>query len=271
MSHRALPGFGLCLGCSSAYLGLVVLVPLAALLAKSAGMDWAGFWGTVTQPRVLAAYRLSFLASLAAAGVNAVFGFLTAWVLVRYDFPGRRLLDAAVDIPFALPTAVSGIALTALCAPGGWLGGLAGRLGVRLAFTPLGVVAALTFISLPFVVRALQPALRGLDPEQEEAALTLGATRWQSFARVVLPALLPAHLSGITLAFARALGEYGSVVFISGNMPMRTEIAPLLIAVKLEQFDVAGAAAVAAVMMAAAFVLLAAANFLQLRSLHGRA
>lgn len=272
--HRkpgVIPGFGLCLGYTLSYLGLLVLVPLAALIIKSAGLDWAWFINTVTEPRVLAAYRLSFLASFIAAGINVVFGAVAAWVLVRYQFPGRRLLNAVVDLPFALPTAVSGIALTALCAPGGWIGGLAAPLGLKIAFTQLGVIIALTFISLPFVVRALQPAIKDLDPAVEEAARVLGASDAQTFLRVILPSLAPALLTGFTLAFARALGEYGSVIFISGNMPLKTEIAPLLIAVKLEQFDVAGAAAIAVVMMAAAFTLLVTINFLQRRNLHGTA
>jgi len=266
-----LPGFGLCLGYTLSYLGLLVLVPLAALIIKSAGMDWAWFYDTVTHPRVLAAYRLSFTASFIAAGINIVFGAVVAWVLVRYEFPGRRVINSVVDLPFALPTAVSGIALTALCAPGGWIGGLAAPLGVKVAFSQLGVIIALTFISLPFVVRALQPAIKDLDPGVEEAARMLGAGRVQTFIRVIAPSLAPALLTGFTLAFARALGEYGSVIFISGNMPMKTEIAPLLIAVKLEQYDVAGAAAIAVVMMAAAFALLLAINLLQRRSLHATA
>lgn len=263
-----LPGFGLCLGCTLSYLGLLVLVPLSALTIRSAGMDWAWFLETATQPRVMAAYRLSFTASLIAAGINVAFGAMVAWVLVRYEFPGRRLINSVVDLPFAMPTAVSGIALTALCAPGGWVGGLAAPLGIKVAFTRLGVIIALTFISLPFVVRALQPAIKDLDPAVEEAARVLGASRIQAFIRVIVPSLTPALLTGFTLAFARALGEYGSVIFISGNMPLKTEIAPLLIAVKLEQYDVAGAAAIAVVMMAAAFALLIAINLLQRRSLH---
>ncbi|MDO8805464.1 MAG: sulfate ABC transporter permease subunit CysT [Elusimicrobiota bacterium] len=266
-----IPGFGLCLGYTLSYLGLLVLVPLAALIIKSAGLDWAWFLHTVTEPRVLAAYRLSFLASFIAAGINVVFGAVAAWVLVRYQFPGRRLLNAVVDLPFALPTAVSGIALTALCSPGGWIGGLAAPLGIKIAFTQLGVIIALTFISLPFVIRALQPAIKDLDPAVEEAARVLGASPAQTFLRVIVPSLAPALLTGFTLAFARALGEYGSVIFISGNMPHKTEIAPLLIAVKLEQYDVAGAAAIAVVMMAAAFTLLVSINLLQRRNLHGTA
>lgn len=272
--HRkpgVIPGFGLCLGYTLSYLGLLVLVPLAALIIKSAGLDWAWFISTVTEPRVLAAYRLSFAASFIAAGINVIFGAVAAWVLVRYQFPGRRLLNAVVDLPFALPTAVSGIALTALCAPGGWIGGLAAPLGIKIAFTQLGVIIALTFISLPFVIRALQPAIKDLDPAVEEAARVLGASNAQTFIRVIAPSLAPALLTGFTLAFARALGEYGSVIFISGNMPLKTEIAPLLIAVKLEQYDVAGAAAIAVVMMAAAFTLLVTINFLQRRNLHGTA
>jgi sulfate transport system permease protein len=258
-----LPGFGLTLGYTLFYLGLIVLLPLAALVAKTGTMGWDRFWTTVTDDRVLAAYRLTFGASLAAALVNALFGFVVAWVLVRYRFPGRRLVDAIVDLPFALPTAVSGIALTALYAPNGWIGRWLEPLGVQVAFAPLGIFVALTFIGLPFVVRTLQPAIDDLDPEIEEAAASLGATRWQTFVKVIVPGVYPALVTGFALAFARALGEYGSVVFISGNMPMRTEIVPLLIITKLEQYDYAGATALAVVMLLASFVLLLVINLLQ--------
>jgi sulfate transport system permease protein len=261
--HSVLPGFGLSLGYTLFYLCLVVLLPLSALVLQAATLGAAGFWETVTTPRVLAAYRLTFGASLAAAVVNAVFGALLAWVLVRYPFPGRRLVDALVDLPFALPTAVAGIALTTLYAETGWIGRHLARAGVQAVFTPLGVTLALTFIGLPFVVRTLQPVIESLDPELEEAAASLGARRAQTLWRVVAPALLPAWLTGFALAFARALGEYGSVVFIAGNMPMRTEIVPLVIMTRLEQYDYAGATAVAVSMLAASFLLLWGINFLQ--------
>jgi sulfate/thiosulfate transport system permease protein len=261
--HSVLPGFGVSLGFTLLYLSLLVLVPLSTLFWKSSGLGWAGFWSTATAPRVMAAYRLTFGASLAAAAVNGVFGALVAWVLVRYRFAGRRLVDAAVDLPFALPTAVAGIALATVYAPTGWLGAPLARAGVQTAFTPLGVTIALTFIGLPFVVRTLQPVLEGLDTELEEAAASLGAGRLQTVARVVLPALLPAWLTGFALAFARGLGEYGSVVFIAGNMPMKTEIAPLVIMVKLEQYDDAGATAVAVVTLVASAALLLGINRLQ--------
>ena len=251
-----LPGFGLTLGYTLLYLGLLVLIPLSALFFKTATMTWERFWATVTDPRVVASYQLTFGASLIGALVNAVFGFAVAWTLVRYHVPGRRVLDAIVDLPFALPTAVSGIALTALYAPGGWVGRWLEPLGIQAAFSPLGVTLALTFIGLPFVVRTLQPALEDLDAEVEEAAASLGAGRLSTFRRVILPAVAPALLTGFALALARALGEYGSVVFIAGNMPMRTEIASLLIVTKLEQYDYAGATAIAVVMLAASFVLL---------------
>jgi sulfate transport system permease protein len=258
-----LPGFGLALGFTLFYLTLVVLVPLSTLFWKSAGLGWSGIWAAVTSPRVVASYRLTFGASLVAATVNGVFGLVVTWVLVRYRFPGRRLMDALVDLPFALPTAVAGITLTTLYAPNGWLGAPLAALGVKAAFTPLGITLAMTFIGLPFVVRTLQPVLESLDPEVEEAAASLGAGRWQTIARVVLPALFPAWITGFTLAFARALGEYGSVVFIAGNMPMKTEVTPLLIITKLEQYDYAGATAIAAVTLVASFVLLLAINRLQ--------
>jgi sulfate transport system permease protein len=261
--HSVLPGFALTLGFSLFYLSLVVLIPLAALGLKAASFGWDALWQATTAPRALAAYRLTFGASLAAALVNAVFGFVVAWVLVRYRFPGRRVIDALVDLPFALPTAVAGIALTTLYAETGWLGRPLAAAGLRVAFTPLGVAVALTFIGLPFVVRTLQPVLEALDPEVEEAAASLGASRAATVFRVVLPAIAPAWLTGVALAFARALGEYGSVVFISGNMPMRTEIAPLVIMTHLEQYDYAGATAVAVTLLAASFVLLGAINALQ--------
>jgi len=264
--HSVLPGFGLAMGFTLLYLSLVVLVPLSTLFWKSAGLGFAGFWEAVTAPRVVASYKLTFGASLVAAAVNGVFGLVVTWVLVRYRFPGRRLMDALVDFPFALPTAVAGITLTTLYAPNGWLGAPLERLGIKVAFTPLGIVVALTFIGLPFVVRTLQPVLESLDPEVEEAAATLGANRLQTILRVVFPALFPAWITGFALAFARALGEYGSVVFIAGNMPMKTEITPLLIITKLEQYDYAGATAIAAVTLVASFVLLLAINRLQSRS-----
>jgi sulfate transport system permease protein len=258
-----LPGFGLTLGFSLFYLCLVVLIPLAALALKAASFGWGAWWSATTAPRVLASYRLTFGASLGAALVNAVFGLVVAWVLVRYRFPGRRVVDALVDLPFALPTAVAGIALTTLYAETGWLGRPLTSLGLKVAFTPLGVGVALTFIGLPFVVRTLQPVIEALDPEVEEAAASLGASRAQAVLRVVLPAIAPAWLTGAALAFARALGEYGSVVFISGNMPMRTEIAPLVIMTKLEQYDYRGATAIAVTLLVASFLLLGAINLLQ--------
>ncbi|NUB12995.1 sulfate ABC transporter permease subunit CysT [Azospirillum brasilense] len=268
-----LPGFGLTLGFTLTYLSLIVLLPLAALALKAAGLGWSGFWDAVLTPRVLAAFKVSFGLSLAAAAVNAVFGFIVAWVLVRYRFPGDRIVDALVDLPFALPTAVAGIALSALYAPNGWIGSLLMEwFGLRVAFTPLGIAIALTFIGLPFVVRTVQPILQDLPPEEEEAAAALGATRWQSFRRVVVPALLPALLTGFALAFARGGGEYGSVIFIAGNIPGLSEIIPLLIVIKLEQYDYAGAAAVGVLMLMASFVLLLALNLLQawMRSRHAR-
>lgn len=257
-----LPGFGLSLGYTVMYLSLIVLIPLGALFARTLAMSWADFWSAVSSARVWASYKLTFGASLIAAIINAVFGFVVAWSLVRYRFPGRKLIDAIVDLPFALPTAVSGIALTALYAPNGWFGRWLTPLGIKAAFAPLGVMIALTFIGLPFVVRTLQPALEDLKAESEEAAASLGAGRWSTFRRVILPAVLPALLTGFALAFARALGEYGSVVFISGNMPMRTEITSLLIVTKLEQYDYAGATAIAVVMLAASFAILLGINLL---------
>jgi sulfate transport system permease protein len=261
-----LPGFGLTMGLTLSYLSLIVLIPLAGLFVRSTTMSWGHFWETVTDPRVVASYRLSFGASLTGATTNAVFGLIVAWVLVRYTFPGKRIVDAMVDLPFALPTAVSGIALTSIYAPHGWIGQWLGGLGINVAYTRLGVVVALTFIGLPFVVRTLQPALEDLDPELEEAAASLGANRLQTFRRVILPSILPALLTGFAMALARALGEYGSVVFISGNMPMKTEIAPLLIVTKLEQYEYREATAIAVVMLVASFALLLAINLWQWRS-----
>ncbi len=261
--HTVLPGFGLSLGVTLTYLSLMVLLPLATIFVKTSELSWDGFMAAVTAPRVLASYRLSFGASFIAGALNAVFGLLVAWVLVRYRFPGKRLVDALVDFPFALPTAVAGISLTTLYAPNGWLGSRLAPLGIKVAFAPLGIVVALTFIGLPFVVRTVQPVLQDLETEVEEAAASLGASRWETIRRVILPALTPALLTGFALAFARAVGEYGSVVFISGNMPMRTEITPLLIMTKLEQFDYAGATAIAVVMLMASFTLLLGINLLQ--------
>jgi sulfate transport system permease protein len=269
--RRVIPGFGITMGSTVLYLSLVVLIPLSAAFLKATALTPAQFLSTVTAPRVVASYRLTFLASLAAAAVNAVLGLLTAWVLVRYRFPGRRLIDALVDLPFALPTAVAGITLATLYAPNGWMGRLLQPLGVRVAFTPLGVVVALIFIGLPFVVRTVQPVLEGLDPELEEAAACLGAGRRQIFLRVILPTLVPSLLTGFAMAFARAIGEYGSVIFIAGNMPMVSEITPLLIITKLEQYDYAGAAAIATVMLLASFALLLLINALQRWSAAARA
>ncbi len=261
--HSVLPGFKLTFGFTLFYLTLVVLVPLSTLVFRSADLGLSGFWAAVTSPRVVASYELTFGASLAGALLNAAFGLVVAWVLVRYRFPGHRLMDALVDLPFALPTAVAGIALTTLYAENGWLGRPLAVAGIKVAFTPLGVTVAMTFIGLPFVVRTLQPVLESLDPEVEEAAASLGATRWQTFVHVILPALLPAWITGFALAFARALGEYGSVVFIAGNMPMSTEITPLIVITKLEQYDYAGAAAISAVTLVAAFLILLGINRLQ--------
>ncbi|MGQ0658234.1 MAG: sulfate ABC transporter permease subunit CysT [Chromatiales bacterium] len=261
--HNVLPGFGLAMGFTLLYLSLIVLIPLAGVFLKSATLTWEQFWTTVTSPRVLASYRLSFGAAFLGACINAVFGLLVAWVLVRYSFPGKRLVDALVDLPFALPTAVAGIALTAVYAPNGWLGGLLAPLGIKAAFTPLGVIIALTFVGLPFVVRTVQPVLADIDQELEEAAVSLGASRWQTFHRVILPYIAPALLTGFALAFARAIGEYGSVIFIAGNIPMISEITPLLIITKLEQYDYAGATALAAAMLVVSFALLLLINWLQ--------
>jgi len=261
--HSVLPGFDLALGVSLLYLGFIVLVPLSAAFLKTFTMTWPAFWGAVSSPRVLASYRLTFGASLAAALLNAFFGLIVAWVLVRYDFPFKRVVDALVDLPFALPTAVAGIALTALYAANGWIGRFLEPIGIKVSYTPLGVFVALTFIGLPFVVRTVQPVLEDFQKELEEAAATLGATRAQAFTRVILPVLMPALLTGFALAFARALGEYGSVIFIAGNMPMVSEITPLMIITKLEQYDYAGATAIAVVMLVAAFGMLLAINLLQ--------
>jgi sulfate/thiosulfate transport system permease protein len=258
--HSVLPGFNLSLGFTLLYLCFIVLIPLSAVFLKTFTVNWSSFVDTVTSPRVVASYRLTFGASLLAALVNGVFGLLVAWVLVRYRFTGKRLVDALVDLPFALPTAVAGIALTTLYASNGWIGRW---LPFKVSYTPLGVLVALTFIGLPFVVRTVQPVLQDLQRELEEAAATLGATRLQTFARVILPALAPALLTGFALAFARALGEYGSVIFIAGNMPMVSEIASLLIITKLEQYDYTGATAIAVVMLVAAFSLLLLINLLQ--------
>ena len=261
--HSVLPGFGLAMGFTVLYLSLIVLLPLSAVVFKSATVSWAQFWATVSSPRVLASYRLSFGASFVGALINMVFGVLLAWVLVRYEFPGRRFADALVDLPFALPTAVAGIALTAVYSKEGWIGQYLEPLGIKAAFSPLGIMIALTFIGLPFVVRTVQPVLQTLEVELEEAAASLGASRWQTWRRVIFPILLPAVLTGFALAFGRALGEYGSVIFIAGNMPMKTEIAPLLIITKLEQYDYAGATGIALVMLLASFVLLFGINSLQ--------
>jgi sulfate transport system permease protein len=262
-AHRVLPGFGLSLGFALTYLSLIVLIPLSAVFIRATSLSLDAFWQAVSAPRVVASYRLSFGASLLAAAINTVFGFLLAWSLVRYRFPGKRLVDALVDLPFALPTAVAGISLTALYARNGWLGQLLEPVGIKVAFTPLGVLVALVFIGLPFVVRTVQPVLEDLDTELEEAAASLGAGRWQTMRRVVLPTLLPALLTGFALAFARAVGEYGSVIFIAGNLPMISEITPLIIITKLEQYDYAGATAVAAVMLVVSFALLLVINGLQ--------
>jgi len=261
--RSVIPGFGLTLGYTMLYLSLIVLIPLSATFIRSFSGGVGHFVAVVTAPRVLASLRLSFGAALLAAGVNTVFGLVISWVLVRYSFPFKRLIDAMVDLPFALPTAVAGIALTALYAPRGWLGSMLEPLGIHVAFTPLGVVIALIFIGLPFVVRTLQPVLEELDKDVEQVAATLGASEWQTFTRVILPALWPALLTGFALAFARGVGEYGSVIFIAGNMPMKSEIAPLLIITKLEQYDYAGATAIAVVMLVLSFGLMLGINALQ--------
>jgi sulfate transport system permease protein len=261
--NTVLPGFRLTLGFTIFYLCLIVLIPLMTLPLKTASLSWQQIWNTISDPRVVASYKLSVGAALAAAAVNGVFGLLVAWVLARYTLPGRRVIDALIDLPFALPTAVAGITLTTLYAPNGWLGEPLARYGIKVAFTPLGIVVALIFIGLPFVVRTLQPVIEDLDAEIEEAATSLGANRTQVVTRIILPYLYPAWLTGFALAFARAVGEYGSVVFIAGNMPMRTEISPLLIMTKLEQYDYAGATAIAIVMLLISFTLLLTVNALQ--------
>lgn len=266
--HTVLPGFGLSLGFTVFYLALIVLIPLSATFLKTFTLTWGAFWEAVTSPRVLASYRLTFGASLIGALINTVFGLIVAWVLVRYRFPGKKLVDALVDLPFALPTAVAGIALTALYAQNGWIGSLLAPLGIKVAFTPLGVIVALTFIGLPFVVRTVQPVLEDLERELEEAAASLGATRWQTFVRVIFPTIMPALLTGFALAFARATGEYGSVIFIAGNMPMVSEITPLMIYSKLEQYDYAGATAIAVTMLVVSFLLLLLINLLQAWARH---
>jgi sulfate transport system permease protein len=262
-NRKVLPGFNLTLGYTLLYLSLIVLIPLSALVFKTFGMSWEQFWAAVSSPRVLASYRLTFGASLIAAMVNAVFGLLVAWVLVRYSFPGKKIVDALVDLPFALPTAVAGISLTALLAGNGWIGQYLEPMGIKLAFNPNGVVIALIFIGLPFVVRTVQPVLEDTEKELEEAAMCLGATRLQTFVRVIFPAIAPALLTGFAMAFARAVGEYGSVIFIAGNVPMVSEITPLVIIGKLEQYDYAGATAVATVMLMISFLLLLVINALQ--------
>lgn len=264
-SKNVLPGFGLSMGFTIVYLSLIVLIPLAGVFIKTTGLSWNEFWAVVTDPRVLASYRISFVTAFSAALINLVFGLLVAWVLVRYKFPGKKLIDSLVDLPFALPTAVAGIALTAIYAPNGWVGSLLEPLGLKVAYTPLGITIALIFIGIPFVVRTVQPVLQDLEKETEEAAVLLGAYRLRTFWKVILPELMPALLTGFALAFARGIGEYGSVVFISGNMPMKTEIAPLLIMTKLEQFDYAGATAIALVMLVVSFLLLLLINFFQWR------
>ena len=269
--HRVLPGFPLALGYTLVYLALIVLIPLSAVFLKSASLNWEQFWAVISAPRVLASYRVSFGLSLLAAALNAGFGLIFAWVLVRYHFPGKRLVDALVDLPFALPTAVAGIALTAIYAGNGWLGQWLEPLGLKVAFTPLGILVALIFIGLPFVVRTVQPVLEDLDTELEEAAASLGADRWQTFQHVLLPVLLPALLTGFALAFARAVGEYGSVIFIAGNVPLVSEITPLLIITKLEQYDYVGATAIAVVMLMVSFVLLFLINGLQFWANRSRA
>ncbi|BBH21643.1 sulfate ABC transporter permease [Paenibacillus baekrokdamisoli] len=265
-SKSILPGFGMSLGFTIFYLSVIVLIPLAGVFIKTSGLSWDQFWHTVTNARVVASYKISFFTALAAALVNLVFGLIIAWVLVRYRFPGKKLIDSLVDLPFALPTAVAGIALTAIYAPNGWIGSRLEPLGIKVAFTPLGITIALIFIGLPFVVRTVQPVLQDLEKDTEEAAVMLGAFRLRTFRSIILPELIPPLLTGFALAFARGIGEYGSVVFISGNMPMKTEIAPLLIMTKLEQYDYRGATAIALVMLVASFLLLLLINYLQWRS-----
>lgn len=271
--HHILPGFGLTLGFTLSYLSLIVLIPLAGVFFKSYGLGWDGFWNAISNPRALASYEVTFSASLIAALINVFFGAITAWVLVRYEFPGKRIVDGLVDLPFALPTAVAGIALTSLYAPSGWigwffspegtLGPLFGEEGLKIAYTKIGIIIALTFIGLPFVVRTVQPVLADLHRDMEEAAAVLGASRWQTLTRVILPELRPALLTSFALAFARALGEYGSVVFIAGNMPMKTEITPLLIIIQLEQYNYAQAAALATAMLVVSFLIIFFINLIQ--------
>jgi sulfate transport system permease protein len=261
--RSVIPGFGLTMGCTIVYLSLIALIPLSTIVLKTSTMGWERFWAVVLSPRVLAACRLSIGTSLAGATINSILGVIVAWALVRYRFPLRDFVDALVDLPFALPTSVAGITLTTLCAHNGWIGRLAAPLGIKIAFTPLGIIVALIFIGLPFVVRTVQPVLQDLEPELEEAAATLGATRVQTFRRVIAPVLMPAMMTGFSLAFARALGEYGSVVFISGNMPMRTEVVPLLIVTELEQFDYQSATAIALVILVLSFTILFLINMLQ--------
>ncbi|WP_217598024.1 sulfate ABC transporter permease subunit CysT [Cohnella sp. GbtcB17] len=262
-AKRVLPGFRITLGYSILYLSLIVLIPLAALIVKTAGLTLPQFWHTVTSERVLASYRVSLLTSLFAALVNVVFGLLVAWVLVRYRFPGKKIVDGLIDMPFALPTAVAGIALTSIYAPNGWIGSLLDPLGIKVAYTPLGITVALVFIGLPFVVRTVQPVLHELENDMEEAAALLGAHRWRTFRKVLLPELIPPLITGFALAFSRGIGEYGSVVFISGNMPMKTEITPLLIITKLEQYEYSQATAIALVLLIISFALLLLINTLQ--------
>jgi sulfate transport system permease protein len=268
--HSVLPGFGLTLGVTLTYLGLIVLLPLSLLVWNTSSLSWSDFLKAVSSAQVVASYKLTFGAAFLAAVVNAVFGFIAAWTLTRYKFPGKKLLDAIVDMPFAMPTSVSGIALTTIYASNGWVGSWFNQAGIKIAYTPIGVFIALTFIGLPFVVRTLQPSLEDLDKEIEEAAESLGATKWQTFWRVILPSVLPALATGFTLAFARALGEYGSVVFISGNLPMKTEITAFLIVTKLEQFDYAGATAISVVMLGASFVLMLIINMTQWYARRGK-
>jgi sulfate transport system permease protein len=267
---KVIPGLGLTLGYSLVYLSVLVLAPLATLFWKSSGLGWSRFWFIVTDPEVIAAMRLSFVAALIAAVVNVAFGLLVAWVLTRYSFPGKRLIDGIVDLPFALPTSVAGIALAAVYGANGYFGSLLGKLGVKVSYTALGVVVALVFVGLPFVVRTVQPVIEELESEAEEAAASLGAGRWQTFRRVIMPGVAPALITGFALAFARGIGEYGSVVFISGNLPMKTEIAPVAIMTKLDQFNLEGATAIALVMLVLSFLLLAVVHLLQRWSARSR-
>jgi len=263
IKHNVIPGFGLTLGYTILYLSLIVIIPLSALFFKAATLSWTDFITAVTSPRVVASYRITFGAALAAAVINAIFGLLAAWVLVRYRFPGRKIMDALVDLPFALPTAVAGITLATVYAPNGWIGKWLEPHGIKIAYTPLGILVAMIFIGLPFVVRTVQPVLEAMETEIEEASACLGANRFQTFTRVLFPTILPSVLTGFSLAFARAVGEYGSIIFIAGNMPMVSEITPLLILTKLEQYDYAGATAIASVMLMASFSMLLVINLLQ--------